>query len=59
MDNWAIVAERELRKRIARFYLFLEKEKDNVPGSDVIMDEFRKEFNIDVVSASEMKRIGG
>lgn len=57
MDDWAVVAEKELRYRIAKFFVALEYAAENSTEISYIHEEFKKTFNIDESSAMELRKI--
>lgn len=57
MDDWAKDCERELRHRIADFFVFLEFAAETSIDADVIYNKYREQFCIDDESACELRRV--
>lgn len=53
--HWAVQAEKELRRRIARFYTMIEYAAETSTEISYIFEEFKKEFCIDDESAKELR----
>lgn len=57
MNEWAVDAERELRERIAKFFVALEYAAENSTEISYMHEEFKKILSIDEDSAMELRKI--